>query len=287
MQCLHPQCLCRAASVNSLLRSCCLQENLWLCIIQQQWHLEDGASVSCGKSTGWRGICCLFCMHPERRPLLGNPDFRVDHNRMSQTAQRFLDGLHDGFMPAVDGCFTYHCAGATPIHYRYSDQRWMWSPDRSNWFDTGSKDISRGPFGSGGWKLVDDNDDLVTYLHHKPFAPFFNREVLVRRPAAIASFYASNEKLIEDFMAAVEALPPTTACIACDCFTVHFYMLPALQFSCTPQGWQISAHSQEAILAGEATEWKDLLQRLHDMHSRVSPSLLHMQRLIVSATSGS
>jgi len=253
LQCLHPRAILCAACTNSSLRCCCSQESLWLIIVQRQWHIQDIDLITCGDSATWRLVCKRLCAHPSTWSPLKH--WAAVENRTSDSVQRFLMGISNGFMPTDDGFFTYHCASATPIHYRFgADGRWNWSPDRTNWFPTDTTSISTGPFGSAGWKLVDDNEELVAYLHCCPIVPLFRKAVPVQQPAALASFLSANDALLEDFVASLEALPPTTACIACNCFTVHFLLLPALQFSWSVQGWDVRPHCQDAILSGEAEE---------------------------------
>mmetsp|Transcript_40211 Transcript_40211/g.129153 ORF Transcript_40211/g.129153 Transcript_40211/m.129153 type:complete len:356 (-) Transcript_40211:294-1361(-) len=193
---------------------------------------------------------------------------QVALSEMSGPAQRFLFGLAHGSIPCRDGAFTYHCLGATPIHYRHELDdlvgealeewmepqsvrlagTWSWSPDRENWFPTSTLAISRGRFGGGGWQLVADNKVLVGFLEAWPLLPLFRAPLrlpfgLSARPSA-----ASSEELLADFRRAV--LPaevtdrPSTPCIKLNAFAVHPLLLPAIHLCADERGWSVSELSR-------------------------------------------
>ncbi|CAE8590543.1 unnamed protein product, partial [Polarella glacialis] len=181
---------------------------------------------------------------------------------MSEQARRFIFGICYGFLPSLDGLFTYHCKGATPIHYRHTgaeeEQRpdfgpqgflqvggtWTWSPDRLNWFPTSTGQMTSGVFSGHGWRLAEDNARLVAFLDSFPVRPFFRAAVFLKQGAAMVSHQSLNSSLLCDFQAAlvtdIPAVQPSTSCIALDAFTVHLYFLPALHLACSDVGWSIT-----------------------------------------------
>lgn len=173
----------------------------------------------------------------------------------SGAAQRFLLGLINGFMPAADGCFTYHEASSTPIHYRMAPdyEEWQWSPDRCEWFSTASTEISRGVFAIGGeWTLVDANEEIVEFLESWPLQPLFTRPFRVNHQcpydgswwaATLAWSVDLNTALREDFEYAVFDEEPTVPCAEQRTFVLHQYLESPLTFGAHPAESHVLADS--------------------------------------------
>lgn len=266
-----------------------LKEPLWLAILGRQWLMGSLADLGPSFPGGARQAVRASASAAARGPGAWHPAptsvQRTALEEMSEPARRFLFGISHGYMPTVDGLFTYHCLSATPIHYRHTPGKgtapayedvpgpeaapqlggsWAWSPDRSNWFPTSTCSITAGPFARDGWGLIADNQAIVAFLEAWPLLPFFRTAVPLVCAGALASHEALNEEALEDFRRAVTPNPlserPTTSCIALHVFTLHLHFLPAVQLSCTRRGWRLAS-----LLRGQPLlhEHEELLRRLN------------------------
>ncbi|CAE8701136.1 unnamed protein product, partial [Polarella glacialis] len=141
-------------------------DRFWLCLLRHQWLLEaddskHGFSFPGGPRQIVRFLVTLASPNWKPCPSLAQ---LAALGTMSEQARRFIFGICYGFLPSLDGLFTYHCKGATPIHYRHTgaeeEQRpdfepqgflqvggtWTWSPDRLNWFPTSTGQMTSGVF---------------------------------------------------------------------------------------------------------------------------------------------
>mmetsp|Transcript_81065 Transcript_81065/g.160661 ORF Transcript_81065/g.160661 Transcript_81065/m.160661 type:complete len:331 (+) Transcript_81065:40-1032(+) len=268
-------------------------DRLWREILHRQWILGEGA-LGPHFVDGWRDICRCFCTI---NPGVWRPSPNSEQQQrlacMSEFSRNFLFGIAHGFVPSEDGFFTYHCSGATPIHYRYeaaaesgakdSQNRpiymehgatlctggsWEWSPDRTTWFPTNTFEITRGRFGTGRWHLVTDNRDIVFFLEHWPLVPLVARSIDLQRPAALMSHRVLNERSLTDFMHAMYHGVRTTPCVATDAFTVHFFFVPPLYLACRGHGWQLAKVMPARTNGGSVEEFHNVLAALNRVHDQ-------------------
>ena len=167
----------------------------------------------------------------------------------SESALRFVHGVLNGYMPASDGCFTYHEAGATPIHYRHSCSdasfeevlgEWKWSPDRVEWFSCNTVEISRGAFADGGFRLVEATTEIVECLAACPDRlPFFTAPCAPVRDCPLDGAWwrrqleqleEENAVIRNDFELAVYTDEPSVPCLARRTYTVHQCLEPPIIF---------------------------------------------------------
>ena len=199
--------------------------------LQRQWSLGPFESLSSREGAlgrrfpSWRA---LFDALSRRRRLAHDlgPGSLLHLFACSESVRHFVFGLADGYMPAHDGCFTYHGEAATPIHYRHTvppegvDREcddldaagaqtglrfggsWEWSCDRLAWHSTESTTVSLGLFaGSGAWALTDDNEELVRYLDDWPVMPLFRRACELTPEAVSAHILATAADRPADLLA--------------------------------------------------------------------------------------
>lgn len=179
-------CECPIASLGAVLSisrewsAVAANDSFWLALVRRRWPQLTLSSTCPRLRSGREAFVCLCEVQwPgdsswERSRVLAWPPGAVHNLRAlkSAPAHRFLQGLSHGFMPTTDGCFTYHEAGATPVHYRWVRHnasgwpeagRWEWSPDRVEWFATHTTMLSRGVFAQGGeWELTGPNEEVRT-----------------------------------------------------------------------------------------------------------------------------
>jgi len=272
------------ASSSAVCRSWCSatrDDGLWESVVGRQWLFAGPGTLGVHLPGGWREICRCFCTLKlfEWQPL-PNVDQQTALANMAQPARRFLFGIAHGYVPTSDGLFTYHGHGATPIHYRHNAEgdpdmchwgcslrlggTWTWSADREVWFATDSCDITSGTFGSGGWRLVADNMDIVNFLHRWPLIPLIAAEITLQSPYKVTDHYKLNEGPHRDMLQAIGTGPrPTTSCISINAFTVHFHFLPALLLTCNEQRWQVARSMSSKVASGRVVEFEILTHALH------------------------
>jgi len=289
-----------ASRVNRTWCEAMRSDRLWRALLERQWIGLEGALGS-DFVGGWHEVCRCFCTikagvwrpapKPEQQRMLES---------MSELAEHFLFGVVHGFVPGWDGLFSYHCSGATPIHYRYDASatsgnpeaqgrpsymehgeslctggRWEWSPDRTTWFPTSTYQITRGRFGTGGWHLVTDNRAIVAFLEQWPLVPRFMKSIDLHRPAAVMRHTVLNERCLTDFMHVMHLGVPSTSCVFADAFTVHFFFVPPLYLACGERGWQL------AELMRSQTSSKKSVEEFHNVLAalnrvRDKKSLIHL-----------
>jgi len=284
---LHRGSLAQAIAVCRAWRIVGDSDDLWSAVVMCQWRFSQKA-LSVRFSGGWREICQTFCkkgtaslaswfsLHEEQQSVL---------EQMSTSAQILLSGLAHGYVPTSDGLFTYHCPGATPVHYRHSVGEvfdssaagglrvggvWNWSPDRVTWFPTTTCDISRGLLGSSGWQLVSDNLQIVNFLNCWPLLPLIVGDFSLWRAESVVSHLSLNEIGLEHFvnsLSPAEPGMPSTSCMRLKMFTVHFHLLPALHLICTEQGFSIAEITRVRLGSGSVPEeFTRLLSKLNEAH---------------------
>merc|ERR1719265_823683 len=94
---------------------------IWWTLLRRQWatlSAEDfGVRFAGGAAEIARALAVI-----EGGGCVAKPpaEFIRDAKELSDVGQQFLFGVGNGYVPAADGLLTYHCKGATPIHYRYT-----------------------------------------------------------------------------------------------------------------------------------------------------------------------
>eukprot|EP00929_Paragymnodinium_shiwhaense_P065785 TRINITY_DN32956_c0_g1_i1.p1 TRINITY_DN32956_c0_g1~~TRINITY_DN32956_c0_g1_i1.p1 ORF type:complete len:345 (+),score=37.51 TRINITY_DN32956_c0_g1_i1:58-1092(+) len=273
------------------------EDDFWRVHVLSRWLIKDPLMLGFSFSGGARQLLrTLTVANPCMAMYLAVEDYldcdevaRKHLALMSSEALWFLVAITSGAMPTVDGVFTYHCRGATPIHYRhtcpavavtkeYDDSKiqvggvWSWSPDREVWFPTSTCSMTRGRFSGEGWQLAADNRNLVMFLERCPIQPFFRSPVPVlpdgvamARTCARARF---NELASEMFLRAVSWSPMqphdiiTTTCLATGFYTVHFVGLPALQLTCSADGWKVADTTASQAAGGAVPTHATMVKRL-------------------------
>ena len=248
-------------------------DELWLVILQRRWpefRLQADGRFTSAKSAfhclrllgddaklydETRNDSPAPCNHAMRRytqPIRFPNEYPRKLSAMnSKTALRFVDGMINGYMPASDGCFTYHEEGATPIHYRHSCNdttfeegyvlgAWQWSPDRVEWFSCSTLEISRGAFADIGFKLVDATAEIVEFLAAFPYTlPFFTAPCTPVHDCPLDGAWwrrrlkwceVQNQVIRNDFELAVYTDEPSVPCLARRTFTVHQLFEPPIIF---------------------------------------------------------
>lgn len=282
---LGVRALPQAAAVSRAWAAAGRDETLWWAWLQQFWDIDDLEGVAPGFSSA-REVLQMACataawtkraVPGELIPAIDDPRFITAWGDFCPEVQAFLFGISSGAMPTHDGLFTFHCRGATPVHYRHCGDpegaekatlagrqltggTWKWSPDKVEWYPTTSQDITRGRFGNGSWRLVYQNRLIVEILQQFPLVPFF-RKAYRCSDAALTLAPLFNDGQLSNFRRNVEfissptpVLPaPTTPCVQSGAFTAHLLFLPALQLTCCETGWQISSHTLDRLPPGSVT----------------------------------
>jgi len=270
-------------------RQALCHDGLWQSVVHRQWLVESPAVLGKRFSGGWREICEVFCALKKDDKWKCN--LTEQHlqalGSLSRSAQHFIHGIVHGYMPTRDGCFTYHCQGATPIHYHHCMEEnerpvhnskhmlsvggtWSLSPCRDAFFPSSTTLMTKGLFAQDNWRLAEDNEKIVCFLYLFPVIPLFKRSIAVDADAPVKSFEKLNSDCPDiDFRVALAAhCPrqrlPSLSCVKLDVYTVHMFFLPPLILACTESGWEVAPETTQLIRSGEVAEFQTLLSGLRE-----------------------
>jgi len=163
---------------NSAARVCKLwnfvsqTDNFWKTQFNKEWRLKMDGDLSIVKFSyknlyikSWKQEKAIKKAHKNlpNEPLLAK-------------------AIREGSLPYRDGTFINHENGATPIYYKFNNEKnhWMWSPDHFNWMPV-SENVVQGGIWRGQQPVL-GNVNLIKWLNeHRPIPHYISNHIWVEK----------------------------------------------------------------------------------------------------------